>query len=374
MLGLTVLVFVAMLKPAFCQEPEIDKDLIIYSMAVSANQQVKFRLPLDIRSGDMITGSVVEESKNTSGKINKTSSTLEGTVIEIDGKQTKISNRLISFIVPAGIASLPFLLKISAGKVIEQGNIPISSIISPFGDDFPIGFSPEKVGQPGQPLTISGNFDGNASNTNVSLGGQNCDVIAESNRMSIVQVWENATAGVSNLTIQENNITEQHKINVATLDLSAENTNLRKGQKVTVNIVVNGLDGLTADKMNFKLRLENLSPQTISFLKEPGNVIVRDINTKAVKDGKYKFSTKIIAITTGAFTVSANLTAPEKSDCTIAYETEWASIIQQEKDGKKKCEETKGSGLDDCLLKLNTIIKDLRSKCQAAYLDCIKNR
>ena len=311
MLSLTVIVFVAMLKTAFCQEPEIDNDLIIYTKAVSPGQQVKLRLPKDIRSGDLITGSVIEEKKSTSGVENNSSSRLEGMVIEIDGKQTKINNRLISFLVPAGLTSLPFLLKNSAGQVIEQGQIPIG-IFSYFDTRWqePVGglgakFTPQAVGQPGQTLRITGSFDGNAANTNVSLNGQASEIIAESPRESFILVSQNATAGVSNLSINENNVIEEHKINVATLNLSAHKTNLRKGEKTTINVTVSGLEGITTTNMNFKLRLENQSPQTISFLKESSNVIVREINTGDVKNGKYEFSTKIIAQSTGPFSVQA---------------------------------------------------------------------
>jgi hypothetical protein len=380
MMGFTIVAFAAMLKPAFCQKPAIDNDLITYSMAVSSNQQVKFRLPSDIRPGDRITGSVVEEKKNNTGEVNKASSRLEGVVIEIDGKQTKLSNRLFSFIVPAGIASLPFLLKNSAGEIIEQSQIPIG-IYSYFDDRWqePVGglgakFSPEAIAQPGQPLKVTGSFDGNAANTNISLNGQACESIAESPRANFTQVTQNATAGVTNISISENNVTEEHKINIATLNLTANKTNLLKGGKATVNVTINGLENLKAEKINYKLSLENLSPQTISFLKESGNVITKEINTGSIKNGTYEFSTRIIALTTGVFTVSANLTAPEKSDCQLTYEKEMASINDQEIEGKKRCDETKGSGLDDCLLKLDTIIKDLKNKCRDAYLACIKNK
>ena len=379
-LGLTVITFAAMLKPAFSQEPAIDNDLIIYSMAVSINQHVKFRLPQDIRAGDMITGTVVEEKKNNAGGISKTSSTLEGLVIEIDGKQTKLSNRLVSFIVPAGITSLPFLLKNSADRVIEQGQIPIG--IYPYFDtrwQEPVGglgakFSPQAVAQQGQVLTVTGQFDGNAANTNVSLNGQPCEIIAESNRMNFVQVSENATAGVTNLTIQENSITEEHKINMATLNLTASKSNLLKGQKANLKVTVNGLEGLTKDNLNFNLRVENQSPQTISFLKESGNVISKKINTTAVKNGWYEFSTKIIALATGTFAVSAKLTDAKKDSCQQIYETEWASILEQESVGKEKCKNSGNATPDDCYLKLKTRIDKLKSDCMQAFINCQKNK
>ena len=340
MLGFTTIATMAIVNPVFCQQPAIDNDLITYAMAVSSDQQVKFRLPKDIRTGDMITGSVIEEKKNNAEGINKTSSTLEGVVIEINGKQTKLSNRLIAFIVPAGLTSLPFLLKNAAGEIIEKGQIPIDifgshtmgadliyTSITPnnlqSGNETLINvtkFSPQTIAQPGQALTVTGSFDGNAANTKVSLNGQACETIAESPRFINVQVSKNATAGVSNLTIEEKNITEEHKINIATLNLTANKTNLRRGEKTTINVTVSGLEGLAADNMNYKLRVENLSPQTISFLKESGNVIEKEINTKAVKNGQYEFSTKIIAQSTGSFSVQALFFKPAgKNPCVDTY-------------------------------------------------------
>ena len=380
MLGLTVLVFVAMVKPAFCQEPAIDNDLIIYSMAVSPGQQVKFRLPSDMRSGDTISGSVVEESKNTSGKVNKTSSTLEGTVIEIDGKQTKISNRLISFLVPAGLTSLPFVLKNSAGEVIERGQIPIG-IFSYFDTRWqePVGglgakFTPQAVAQPGQTLRVTGSFDGNAANTNVSLSGQACKIIAESPRMSYVQVPQNAVAGVSDLTIQENNQKEEHKVNVVTLNLSANKTSLHRGEKATITVTVNGLENLDLNNNNFKIRLENQSPQTISFMKAGSNVITKELNAGSVKNGVYEFSTKVIAITTGVFTVSANLTtAADANECAKNYKDCVDAV-----DAKAKTETDKANASSNGTGALETIAKIIKwateekAKCLAGYLECTK--
>lgn len=331
LLGLTVLVFIVMIKPAFCQEPAIDNDLITYSMTVSPGQQVKFRLPLDIRTGDMITGSVVEENKNNTGKGNKNSSTLEGTVIEIDGKQTKISNRLISFLVPAGLTSLPFLLKNSAGEIIERGQIPINILSShPIGADLSfsnilpdnihvdkvtpvnvIKFSPEPVGQPGQALRVTGTFDGNAANTNVSLNGQTCETIAESPRENFIQVSQNATTGVSNLTIQENNTTEEHKINIAILNLSASKTNLRKGGEATVIVLISGLGGLEKGT-DCKVDITNLSPSIVSFKGTTGNNINKTIPQRVT--GDYKFNFSIVGVTQGNFALEGILYCSSNSN------------------------------------------------------------
>jgi hypothetical protein len=373
MLGFTVIALMAMLNPAFSQEPAIDNDLITYSMAVSPNQQVKFRFPLDMRSGDRISGTVVEEKKSNAGEANKTSSTLEGVVIEIDGKQTKLSNRIFSFIVPAGITSLPFLLKNAAGEIIQQGELPVGIANSISSPEAGTDVYPSAVCQPGQPLTISGNFDGNASNTNVSLGGQNCEVIAESNRMSIVQVPQNATAGIKPITIEEFGIGgASKKMNVLVLDLKANKTTLLKGEKTTITVRVSGLEGLDYKKSNLKIRLENQSPQTIVFLKE-NNVIIKEINAESVKNGKYEFSTRISALTKGAFKVTATITSPkDDNDCVKKYQDCMAQIKANKEIAIKKCQDAGGAGLDDCITQVNTASEKLEKACFDEFLKCKK--
>lgn len=308
MLAFTLMAVAAISKPAICQEPAVDNDLIIYSIAVSPDQRVKFRFPLDIRSGDRITGTVVEEKKSSKGVDNKSSATLEGVVIEIDGKQTKLSNRIISFLVPSGITSLPFLLKNATGETIQRGELPVRIVSNLITDaPYPLNgtdFFPTVVCQPGQPLTISGNFDGNASNTNVSLGGQNCDVIAESNRMSIVQVPQEATAGVSNLKVEENNIKEEHKINIAKLNLSANKTTLRKGEKAIITVTVSGLEGLK-EGYNCKVDITNNSPATVRFKSNTGNSMSHPIPSG--QTGEYKFTFSIVGVTQGNYVLDGVL-------------------------------------------------------------------
>lgn len=391
MMGITVIAVIAMLRPAFCQEKgknicPVGVNCFTVNIVSSSGQQVKMRLPKDIRSGDIITGSVIEEKKSATAVNNKSSSTLEGMVIEIDGKQTKLSHRLFSFIVPAGLASLPFLLKNAAGEVIQSGQVPIGPVLADLLSDlwwnYPLGglgvkgtkFSTEAVGQPGQSLRISGSFDGNAANTNVSLNGQACEIIAESPRMSFVEIPQNATAGVSQLTIEENNNKESSKVNIVNLNLSANKRSLLKGQKATISVVVSGLEGLELrNNSALKLSLENQSPQTIVFSKEINNVITKEINADSVKDGKYEFSTPIIGLTKGAYAITATITAPkDDNECVKKYQDCMAQIKADKDKAIKKCQDAGGAGVDDCIAQVNTASAKLEKACLDEFLKCRK--
>ena len=344
-------------------------------MAVGSNQQVKFRFPLDMRSGDMITGTVTVEPKAKGNDNNRSSSTLEGMVIEIDGKKTKANNHVLSFIVPAGVTSLPFLLKNAAGEVIGQVQVqvklsnisyltPNASAINPAQT-----FFPETIAEPGQMLSIPGFFDGNAANTGVSLNGQACEIIAESPRGCYVSVPQNIAAGATNINIQENNTKEEHKINVVKLDLTAPKTNLSRGEKTTINVSVTGLEGIGNNGTTLKLSLTNQSPQTIAFTKETGNVITKEINAKTIKNGSYEFSTRIIALTAGVFTVGANIADPKNStDCANNYiECIKKADADYERESKK-CTTAACTAL--CI----STTKGIKDACYTVYQNCLKNK
>lgn len=380
MLGITVITVIAMFQPAFCQETgknscPVGVNCFTVNIAPSSGQQVSFRLPKDIRSGDVITGSVIEEKET-----NKSSSTLEGVVIEIDGKQTKLSQRLFSFIVPAGLVSLPFLIKTVEGEVVESGQFPVGGPMYDLLSDLwwrePLGglYNIEPVAQPGRPLSISGPFDGNAANTNVSLNGQTCEIITESPRKSIVEIPKEATAGTLELTIEENNSKESSKVNIINLNLRANKTSLLKGQKTTVSVVVSGLEGLDLRNGNvIKLSLENQSPQTIAFLNEINNVIIKEIKEGSVNNGNYEFSTRIVGVTKGSYSITATVAAPKDDNgCVKKYQDCMAQVKGDKEKTIKKCQDAGGAGLDDCIAQVNTASEKLEKACLDDFLKCRK--
>ena len=281
---------------------------------------------------------------------------------------------------------MPFLLKNAAGDVIQSGQVPVGPVLADLLSDlwwnYPLGgigvkgakFSSEAVGQPGKALRISGFFDGNAANTNVSLNGQACEIIAESPRMSYVEIPQNATAGISELTIEETNSKEVSKVNIVNLNLSANKTSILKGQKATISVVVSGLEGLELrNNSSLKLSLENRSPQTIVFLNENNNVIIKEINVESVKNGKYEFSTRITGLTKGAYTVTANITAPkDDNDCVKKYQDCMAQVKADKEKAIKKCQDAGGSGVDDCITQVNTASAKLEKACLDEFLKCRK--
>ncbi len=335
MLSLTAIAFIAMLSPAFSQEPVIEKGLINYTLIVSPDQKVKVRLPLDIRSGDRITGTVVDETKNKPIGPGKASATLQGVVIEIDGKKTQVNDGVLSFLVPAGLTSMPFLLKNAAGEVIDLGQIPIGTMMG-FADNKPLGpvrFKPAPVCQPDEPLTIDGNFDGNASNTTVNLGGLPCDVIAESPRTSYVQVPQTAENGPQKLTVNENKTTSEHQVNVVDLNLTADKVKLKRSETATVEVKVTGLEGLEPEN-ECKIEVTNRTPSVVRIVESKDKKgKEEDKIEKTVPPNppsEYKFTFKVVGVTRGAYSIDAVLKCPPNF-----YVNDWQALNSESPELKK---------------------------------------
>ena len=373
MAGITSIVVAVMFTKAFCQGPMLSAGISTYKLAVAAGTPVNMRLPKDIRSGDVISGTVVEDAANKTAT-QSNSSSLQGMVIEIDGKKTKLSNHLISFVVPAGIATIPFIIKNAAGQIIDHGQVPVI----PSGISLPVqpmsnitqAFFPQEITQPGEALPIGGKFDGDAANTNVSLNGQRCDIIAESPRESFAEVPGNTAAGVTNISIAEKNgPTTTTKINVAVLNLSADKLSLRRGEKTTVDVKITGLEGLSEGDHKIKLTLVNQSPQTIAFTKESSNTITKEINTSSVKNGIYQFNTRIIGVTAGTYGIMASLTLPSTNNpCVDTYLARMEEIKLSKEKAMADCNSA------ECKAKVESETEKLVKACMDEFIKCDKNK
>ena len=309
MLVIIVLAVTAVFNTAFGQVPAPDFD--IYPVKVSPDQHLQFRLPNDIRSGDMITGTVIESNVNNLPETKKNAATLEGMVIEIDGKQTKLSNRIFSFIVPAGLTSIPFLIKNSSGQIIERGQIPVfpQTANNMQAAANGMNFNPGVICQPGEPLTISGNFDGNAANTNVSINNILCEKIAESPREIFVLSSANLPAGQAIIKIEEGGVSKSMPIQVVTVNLSTNKPVIQRNGKATISVNIDGAENLDLEKNHFRVVLTNHSPGIVSFRAANSNTLNWDLNNSNTKNGSARLTTQLIGSAAGSYTISASLKA-----------------------------------------------------------------
>ena len=293
--------------------------VVTVALNTDSGQQIKLTLPVDMRAGDTISGTVEEVSLPRNGD------TLEGAVVDIGGKRHLLRNRILTFVVPAAAAiALPIILKDRAGREMAREQIPVhqsaglnGSIPTQLGNLS--NFQPPRIGQTGRELAIAGKFDGQAATTNISVGNQPVEFLAESPRSTFAKLPANAPPGPTMLTVEEvfnvpgrapTRVREQSKFNVLSVELSAGKLHLNRGESTQLQVTVRGLQGLEDCPGGVELKLQNLSPQIVRFNSTKGDLIITKVT--AIPDqphGVMTFSEKLTGLSVGAFTIRAALKA-----------------------------------------------------------------
>jgi hypothetical protein len=256
--------------------------------------RVILRLPADIRAGDTISGTVIAQ-------LSRSGDTLEGYVVEIDGRRYQVSDKLVKFVVPAASTSLPMILKDGSGTEVGRAAIPIVPTMS----GPPSNFVLPQIGQAGRTIPIQGAFDGDATNTKSNIGGKPVDVIAESPRKVVIQIPPEPV-GPTTITVTEKDKTGTGAFRNIGVDLSAPKTSLMRGEKTTVTVRVTGLEGLT---QNVPMDLVT----TGSVNMQGGNTQQITIKPNQVQmDGSASLTRTMTGITPGSFNVTATVIVSRK--------------------------------------------------------------
>ncbi len=253
--------------------------------------RVTVRLPNDIRAGDRISGTIsVAPAGRTAAEQDRNRDTLTGYVYDIGGTRIAAVGHVVRFVVPA--ARLVSLGLIAAnGKTLIAKTQIMAGIAAPLATNF----NPPRLGQAGRPVAIQGPFDGNAANTNVSIGNTPAEIIAESPRQVVVQNPTDTT-GPTQLRITEGSVEHSAPYRVARVTLSAAKTNLLKGEKTTLQAHVTGLGAEPAN-------LVVMGSPTIQL--EGGNA--QNVPLAPDANGTAAFARNITALAPGTFDVSAQL-------------------------------------------------------------------
>ena len=358
--------------------------------------QLTVNLPDDMRAGETISGTVIAEPKGqTKEERAKNQSTLEGMVIEIDGKPVKplsadLQKERESVIQqtfwiyrfdeskptpgrpnsPANSRRVPISLTNSEGKDLAQTTIPIwpHLVAEDFGGnevEFTAPLIPS-LGQAGRPIVISGPFDGNASNTTLTASSRRTAVpdfgkgpenvsrrfglLAESPRKAIFSSPDDVTGPVQ-VTLKEGNKETTAPYRNVAVNLTAPKTNLLKGEKTELTVEVNGLEGI---KQAVPMTLESRGVITM----EGGTSQPLVIQPSQVgANGRYSTTRGITGVQTGGWIATATVEIhPAPTGVAKA-------MTQNEKDA---LEEEAHNMTDD---QLNARLKDLGQNLEAEGRD-----
>jgi hypothetical protein len=250
--------------------------------------------PAMIQVGDRISGTVIVDPKgDTDSKRAKNLAALQGMTISVLGSKLTSNSPSFTIVVPQGATNIAVDDSEVGLAVFDANTLPEDSGRG--------SFTLSCTGR--APLSIPGKFDGDASNTQCSLGGQPGIILAESPRLFTLWIPSDVT-GPQTLEVSENGTRIRGKLNVINLKLSAPKTNLLRGEKTTVTATLTGLQGLNSTQFPIKLSLVNESPNTVNL----GGKVETILQQSDVKpSGEFQTTSPITATAPGGFSVSGQV-------------------------------------------------------------------
>ncbi len=340
-----IAVAVAMVGSGSASAQELDarpirsNEISTVSYTVSNAGEIRVYLPTDIRAGDTISGTVVAvpAGKNDAQKATN-ASVLNGYVVSAGGGRAKPNERL-TFAV-SGIAAGTILTLIDKdGKSVGAKPLPTNPTPAPRP---PSNFELPEIVQPGDPCAIQGPFDGDASDTKLTVGGKSAPTITESPRMAVAMCPSNVELGPTTIEVEDNGMSAQRECHSASVKLSAQRT-MQLGQSVPIEIQVMGLQGFSKPIM---LRLHNHTPGIVELRGDAGQDlgIVPTLNlspfglSEAVRSigglsllatsvGEFEIRCELLAGgRCGATTHELFISGPSKRNDGKGYHVEWKEV------------------------------------------------
>ncbi|MGA3262567.1 MAG: hypothetical protein ABSC47_00820 [Terracidiphilus sp.] len=270
--------------------------------------KVKVNLPDDATAGDTLSGTVfVQPSGKTAKEQAKNGDELNGYVVEVQNKKTQVGKKVLEFGVPATAGVTYLVLRDRAGNEVSTAAVPIkaaqteaehTATTETAATKTATGFHLPTVSQAGRPLNIPGPFDGNSITTDVKIGGEKAEVLAESPRKTTVQAPSDAV-GLQPIHVQKGSAEADGELRNLGIKLSSPDTKILKDGTTKVSAEVRGLDGL---KTPISFKLVNRSEPVVSL--EGGDDQTITIQPEDVRPG-------------GVYTVTRTLTGKGSGNFTL---------------------------------------------------------
>jgi hypothetical protein len=294
-------------KPEPCTKLRDDPDLKRWKTATQVvpfdtpSGKITVYLPGDIRAGDTISGTVsIAPSGNDEATMASSRASLSGYIIDTGYRPTSVNEGQLLLTVGAEGGLIPIILRDSSGAAVAMSG---SNALPPTASDI----SPSSIGQvspAAQPLSIPGNFDGNAGNTRATINGQPSTIMAESPRQAVLNCPP-GTTGPVNIVVTDPKGTTTAKTNLVGIKLSAPKTNLLRGERTVVSVEVMGLQGLREPL------LVNLSASSNVKLQGGNNQTIRIDPAKADASGVVRHEFGLQSKAPGSFNVTGDLLPPK---------------------------------------------------------------
>lgn len=201
---------------------------------------------------------------------------------------------------------------------------PRANTLSP--NDFQI----PSLGQNGRAVEIKGPFDGDIRTTEIRIGGQPVTALAESSR-SCFFISPTEKLGLIEITIRENSVEARGTYRNIGVRLSAPKTNLLKGERTVVTVIVEGLNGIQENiplllEKKGNVSMEGGDVQTVPI--RPNDVVIEGTQSRA------DVRKVIVGLQPGFFNITATVIDPARRPIIIPlHENGGVNGYRVKKDG-----------------------------------------
>jgi hypothetical protein len=273
---------------------------------------VKVYMTDDIRPGEQFSGTVIAEPNgNNARQIEKNLAELVKYSVSIDGNKfavTPASSNFKWLVHQDRQTTAPLeLLHITGVKAheLQMQLRPVENITpSHSGCVIPSHALTDA------PCRITGNFDGDMTNTKCLLNNQPTRILAESPRQCVVQYPQNAN-GLQTIQVTENGQEKcTRQISGVNMQVTTGDLNLRKGQNTYIDVKLTGLQNLPDTAL---LTITNVTPNIVTMTN--GNAQVFAIMFTD-SEGVWEIICPAVSIATGNFQVIINLDLPQPGETT----------------------------------------------------------
>jgi len=261
--------------------------------------KVRVNLPDDMAAGDTLSGTVIAEALGKNDKERAANQgELSGYVVELEQQQASSTSRILKSAIPTASNTTYLILRDKDRKEVAKIEVPVAQQPPPVEK-----FDLPTLGQQGRAIEVTGRFDGDFSTTNVKVGGEDLEVLAESPRKVVARNSDNKI-GPTELAVEERGQITKGEFHSLGIKLSAPKLNLLRGEQTTLTVTVHGLEGIRED---VPLVLENKSVEVITMGEQNVERII--ISPAQVQAGSYTINRQLTGIQPGGFTITGTVTA-----------------------------------------------------------------
>jgi hypothetical protein len=255
-----------------------------------------------MKYSQIIIGDVVEGKPATFSAMASNGTALTGFVVDFDdGQHVTTDSHGQGVFTPTARKKLEATIT----DVCATG---VRVITSDEADKLPLSVPRFFVAGTRCPITVPGMFDGDASNTHVSIGETQCPVLAESPRQAILSIPPETPLGASQLHVEDHGQKLDRPVSVIRFSMRADKTTLRKGEATKGMAIVDGAGPVLVGGV---IHLTNLSPQTIQLQAAGGSEkITKTIESGMIKNGRIEIPLNIHATQGGGFLIVGVVSDP----------------------------------------------------------------